>query len=305
MPLCTVLITTKNRKDELANAIRSVIAQTVKCEILVIDDGSSDGTSEMVSSSFPQVRLIAHEKSAGYIVRRNEGARLANGSIIISIDDDAIFANISTIDSTLKEFSDDRIGAVAIPFIDVLQGTEIKQQAPSPDHVYIAHAFIGTAHAIRKDVFLEIGGYREEFFHQGEEGDFCLRMLNCGKVVRCGNASPIHHMESPKRDKSRMDIYGRRNDILIAWFNTPTLWLIPHVLTTTINGVRHAYNTRRFRTNLLGLFRGFRDVFKYWALRDPVSSESYLLFRRLKKMKVSNFDTFAKDLSENSKHKSF
>ena len=53
----SIVITTKNRKESLRRAIASAVMQTIPVEIIVIDDGSTDGTSEMVTSEFPQVRL--------------------------------------------------------------------------------------------------------------------------------------------------------------------------------------------------------------------------------------------------------
>src|SRR5688572_20321271 len=73
----TVVITTKNRKEELRTAIRSALDQTARPQVLVIDDGSSDGTSEMVRSEFRDVTLHRYEQSNGLIVQRNNGAKLA------------------------------------------------------------------------------------------------------------------------------------------------------------------------------------------------------------------------------------
>ena len=50
-PAATVLITTKDRKDDLARAIGSVVEQTAPVELIVVDDGSTDGTSELVRDS--------------------------------------------------------------------------------------------------------------------------------------------------------------------------------------------------------------------------------------------------------------
>ena len=83
--------------------------------------------------------------------------------------------------------------------------------------MHVVHAFVGAAHAVRRDVFLKVGGYREHFFFMGEEGDLCLRMMQAGYVTRLGRADPIYHLESSRRDLSRAGFSGRRNDILFAW----------------------------------------------------------------------------------------
>ena len=87
------------------------------------------------------------------------------------------------------------------------QAAVVRQRAPDPSAVWVTDRFIGTAHAVRRDVFLACGGYREFLVHQGEEGDFCIRMLAGGHHVRLGNSDPIHHFESPRRDFRRMDYY--------------------------------------------------------------------------------------------------
>ena len=77
-----VVISTKNRRDELRVALGSCIAQDRALEILVIDDGSADGTSEMVRRDFPNARLARHESSKGLVVSRNEAAQLALSEVI-------------------------------------------------------------------------------------------------------------------------------------------------------------------------------------------------------------------------------
>lgn len=75
-----------------APPFRSCVEQTGVLETVIIDNGSTDGTSEMVAEEFPDVRVVRNEKSTGYIVVRNTGANVAQGCIIFSIDD-AVFTS--------------------------------------------------------------------------------------------------------------------------------------------------------------------------------------------------------------------
>jgi len=281
-PPATVVITTKNRKEDLRRAIASALEQTILPEIIVIDDGSTDGTCQMVLDEFPQIHLQTATLSRGYIVQRNVGARLASAPFIFSIDDDAEFASSRTIEQTLREFDDDRIGAVAIPFINVNQNQRIHQRADNPEHVQVSAWFIGTAHALRRDIFLDLGGYREILIHQGEESDYGVRLLNEGYVIRLGSADPIHHFESPRRDYRRMDYFGRRNDILFGWFNAPLVYLLPHWLATTWNGLRFGFKIGRPWRMAKGLVGGYLTVMTHLFSRKPVRTRSFKLFRRLR-----------------------
>ena len=281
-PSVTVVITTRNRKDELRQSLQSIAGQTIPVDVLVIDDASSDGTLEMVHTEFSSARIIHHDTSKGCIVRRNEAARIATTPIIISIDDDATFPSPCTVEQTVQEFNHDRIGAVAIPFINVRQDDIVRQRAPDQDHIHITDRYIGTAHALRRELFLSLNGYREQFVHQGEEGDFCLRMLDAGYVVRLGSADPIHHHESPRRDLRRMDYYGHRNLILHKWYNVPWPFFAHHVMGSFVLGAWHGLRMGRPRLAWAGLLSGCWAGFTRQIERNPVGKTAYLLSRRLR-----------------------
>jgi glycosyltransferase involved in cell wall biosynthesis len=279
----TILISTKNRKNELRQALSSCYRQTVSVEVIVIDDGSTDATSEMVKREFPQARLFRSEESKGLICQRNYGTQLAECEIVFSIDDDAEFQSVRTVEQTLAEFYDPRIGAVAIPYVDVLYGDKVRQQAPQPDKIYVTSSFRGTAYAVRRQIFTNLAGYREFYFHQGEEEDFCIRMLNQNQFVKLGIADPIHHYESPKRDTYRMDVYGPRNLILFSWYNTPLVYLLPHTIVTSVKAWLYGVSIGRSGRKLFGLVQGYRACFAQRRYRHPVASKTYRIFRHLKR----------------------
>ena len=271
MPTAAVVITTKNRRDDLRVALASAVSQSAQPLVVVVDDGSTDGTADMVRTEFPTVTLHRADVSQGYIVQRNRGADLAAADVVFSIDDDAAFSTPAVVGQTLADFAGQpRVGAVAVPFVNVNRENVLRQRAPSDAGVYVNEDYIGTAHAVRRDVFRQLGGYRPALFHQGEERDFCLRMLDAGHVVRLGRADPIHHFESPRRDTKRMDLYGRRNDVLFAWHNVPWPTVVPHLLGTTVprpvvrpqgrpagaDGPRSGDGLRRRRRPPAGVCRG-------------------------------------------------
>lgn len=280
-PLATVLITTKDRRDELRTAIRSALIQTVPVEVLVIDDGSTDGTADMVRAEFYGVRVIRHEDSRGYIVRRNEGARLAAGPVVFSIDDDAVFSTRDIVKRTLEEFEPACVSAVAIPYVDIHVDRHVCQAAPDRQSVYATRQFKGTAYAVRRDVFVRVGGYRDHLVHQGEEGDFCIRLLAAGSVVRLGTADPIHHFESPRRDLQRMDFFGVRNTVLFAWQNVPLPFLLVHLPVVSLRCLLLTLKPARLKIRVAGLIDGLRQCAS--VTREPVSWRTYRRWQSLAK----------------------
>lgn len=84
----TVIIPTLNRGHTLPRAIDSVLKQTLlPHEIIVVDNGSNDGTLEMVGSRYPSVRVLKEEK-IGVSAARNKGIKEANGSWVALLDSD-------------------------------------------------------------------------------------------------------------------------------------------------------------------------------------------------------------------------
>lgn len=283
-PQASIVITTRNRRDELEKAVASALAQKIEggVEVIVIDDGSTDGTSGMIAEKFPQVKLHRFEQSRGLIVQRNHGARLASAPIIFSIDDDACFTTENIVADIVRQFDLPAVGAVAIPFINVCQDADvILQKAPAVEGVFVCPSYIGTAHALRRDLFLKLGGYREVLFHQGEEGDYCVRMLDAGHVVRLGRSDPIHHFESPRRDFRRVDLYGRRNNVLYGWHNIPGGKLPLYLAVTTWNGLRHGLRAGRPGVMMQGLAQGYRAIWQERNARAPVSATAFELSREL------------------------
>ena len=278
----SVVIPTRDRVEELRELLYSLLSQTVPVEILVMDDGGSEATSKMLRVEFPRVRYNCLAGGLGPAFQRNRGIELATQPIVFPVDDDTLFVSPHTVAQTLADCDHARVGAVGIPFIDVRQDQTVQQRAPAAG-VHVVHAFVGAAHAVRRDVFLKVGGYREHFFFMGEEGDLCLRMMQAGYVTRLGRADPIYHLESSRRDLIRAGFSGRRNDILFAWHNVPWPFFPLHLLCTTFNGLVAARRSGYFRSMLRGMASGYVDCFRRRNERRPVSTEIYRTHRSLKK----------------------
>lgn len=89
-PLVSVVIPTFNRACYLSDAIESVLRQTwTNLELIVIDDGSSDETRELVSRYGEKIQYF-YQSNSGLAVARNRGLELARGEFILFLDDDDV-----------------------------------------------------------------------------------------------------------------------------------------------------------------------------------------------------------------------
>ena len=90
-PLISIGVSAYNRKDYLKQCLDSLLAQTYpNLEIIVIDDGSSDGTSEMMAECYPDITCIRQE-NGGDASAKNHAARVAKGEYIVFNDSDDLF----------------------------------------------------------------------------------------------------------------------------------------------------------------------------------------------------------------------
>ena len=90
-PLITIGVSAYNRADYLPQCLDSLLAQTYpRCEIIVIDDGSTDNTAELMQSKYPQIKYV-YQPNGGDAAAKNHAARIASGEYIVFNDSDDIF----------------------------------------------------------------------------------------------------------------------------------------------------------------------------------------------------------------------
>lgn len=91
LPLISIVVPTYNRKDYLRICLQALLNQSyTNNEIIVMDDGSTDDTCEMIKSEFPQV-VYFYQENAGTAAAKNNAVTKAKGQYIVFIDSDDVF----------------------------------------------------------------------------------------------------------------------------------------------------------------------------------------------------------------------
>jgi glycosyltransferase involved in cell wall biosynthesis len=119
MPEVSVVIPTYNRAKVLSRAVKSVLNQGYRdFEIIVVDDGSTDNTEQVVGAfDKQQVKYVRHEKNMGPAAARNTGIGHANGKYIAFQDsDDEWFPQKLGRQVEILETASDRVGGVYTGF---------------------------------------------------------------------------------------------------------------------------------------------------------------------------------------------
>ncbi|OGI09590.1 MAG: hypothetical protein A2X41_06620 [Candidatus Margulisbacteria bacterium GWE2_39_32] len=221
MPYFSVIIPTFNRRDILKETILSLSSQTfTDFELIIADDGSSDGTEKMVAelkTSFP-VRYQWH-KNAGRSAARNMGLKMARGKVVVFIDD-----HVYSDSRLLEEHYNfhQKYGATKIKVIRgfaplVRDKSEIPAQAAYQDmstfkfkgenNPFISF-FTGNV-SIDKEALEKVGGFEEDFKEYGfQDSELGYRLVKAGYHIKV-NPNAIVYVFSAKLsfekrcDKSR------------------------------------------------------------------------------------------------------
>jgi GT2 family glycosyltransferase len=109
----SISVVSYNVKEMLRQCLRSIIAHTrgIKYEIIVVDNGSQDGTVEMLGTDFPSVRLIVNRQNRGFAAAQNMGLGRGRGRYLFSLDSDTYIKN--DVFSIMVRFMDQQADAGA------------------------------------------------------------------------------------------------------------------------------------------------------------------------------------------------
>jgi GT2 family glycosyltransferase len=234
----TVGIGTRNRPESLARCLRSLrLVEELIDAVIVVDDGSDTPLEPVVRRELGALaprglRFIRNETSRNVAAGRNLIAREARTPWVLNLDDDAVVVFPDAIRDGVRVLERDRqVAAVAFAQADAEGKPWPAGAQPAPvDYACYVAAFIGFAHLLRREAFLEVGGYREGLGQNGEEKELCMRLLDAGgRVVYLPRARVAHLADMAGRDPRRYLHQTVRNDVLGALYNDPLPVLLADV----------------------------------------------------------------------------
>jgi GT2 family glycosyltransferase len=196
----SIIIPTFNGASRIGNCLDALLCQTVEpdAEILVINDGSTDGTEEVVAR-YSGVRLIT-QSNAGPAAARNRGALEARGTIILFTDDDCE-PTPEWLAAMIEPFKDpDVAGAkgiyrtrqrsLAARFVQIEYEDKYRRMSDLPQIDFIDTYSAG----FRRNRFLEINGYDTSFpVACAEDVELSYRMSARGWTMRFVPAAIVYH----------------------------------------------------------------------------------------------------------------
>jgi GT2 family glycosyltransferase len=281
-PAVSVVVPNRDGEALLERCLASLEAQTLKdFEVVVVDNGSSDGSRELVRRRFPSAILVELDDNCGFAGGSNAGAERARGAAIAFVNND-VEAEASWLEELLACLDrHPRAASVASKILrrddpQVLDGTgdemtrslkafrrgqgeRDRGQYEREEQVFSAS---GTACLWRADVFRRLGGFDEGFHAYYEDVDLGFRARRAGWECWYAPRAVVHHVgggTSGGRWAEFESFYAVRNRWAAIAKNAPSGWLVRNA-PLVVAGELASLGRAVLRGELRFVLRAYREL---------------------------------------------
>ncbi|UCD58334.1 MAG: glycosyltransferase family 2 protein [Candidatus Hydrogenedentota bacterium] len=246
-----------NRAARLRSTLESIRQQDYPDkEIIVADNGSTDGSVEMVRQEFPEAVLVTLGRNLG-IAGRNAGIRASTGDYVLCLDNDMTFLSLDVTRLAVERM--EQQGEVAALSLFVAEPSNLEEFTPThwwhprPRHRW-QYAEFPTSHfneaavLFRKECLDQVGAYPEELFWACEEMDLALRILDAGWDILYFPPAKMLHNEprgilNVQANPRHALITRNRFWIVLKHYPLPMAvrYIVPRVVLWGCRSVRYGY----------------------------------------------------------------
>lgn len=289
----SIIIPNWNGKNLLEKHLPAVIKAAKDCEIIVVDDASTDDSVDFVATRYPHIRLIQKTTHDGFSSAVNTGVNHASGDIVVLLNSD-VEPEENFLDSLIPHFSDSSVFAVGCMDKSV-EGDQIvfrgrgiaywrkgmivheRGEVDKTDTAWVS----GGSGAFRRSYWIELGGMDELFnpFYW-EDIDLSYRARKSGYRILFEPRSVVIHRHEEGMIKTTMKAsYIRRvayrNQLLCTWKNiTDYSYLFEHAI------YLHIRLVQSFITRDMSFILGYLDALKRLFVILKKRKEAKRFFKR-------------------------
>jgi GT2 family glycosyltransferase len=272
----SIVIVTKDRREELVANLPRLRSTFPDVHVVVVDNGSHDGTASTVRERFADVDVIDLGRNAGG-AGRNIGATHAGSPYIAFADDDSWWAPGSLELAVRVLEGHPSVGLVAAAIrlgdeagpLDPVCREMVDSPLPTPSSLPGPRVlgFVACASVVRREAFEAAGGFAERMGIGGEEELLAIDLADAGwDLVYVPDVVAVHR-PSPRRDTGARRRRITRNAL---W----TAWLRRRPLAAARVTARLMWAARRDRQALVGALDALRQLPAVGAIRRPTSART-------------------------------
>ncbi len=283
----SIIILTYNRRDCLRELLLEMkgLVSSVR-EIIIINNCSTDGTSEMIDSEFGEFVHHVTDFNRG-VCARNIGMKMALGSVIVTIDDDIMGLSKKDLTWLSNQFENDAdLGALNFKVLDwtthKLCNWVHHRTTGDLDKRFLTYEITEGAVAFRRQALAKTSCYFETYFISHEGPDLAFRLMNAGyRVEYDGTVSVLHKHEQGAREPWRFYYYDTRNQLWLAARNMPFFsgarYLFVGLSAMAVYSIREGY----FVWWLRGIKDGLKKLPEMFRTREVWTNSTALLCKRI------------------------
>ncbi len=248
----SIIVVNWNTRDLLKNCVDSIFntIQGITCEVIVVDNGSTDGSVEMLHLSFPRVHLIANTENRGFGVANNQALRIMKGRYALLLNSDTVLTAKAVQElflfmethpeaamacgQLLNEDGSKQHSFANFPnLLTLMTNTPLLEylfphRYPSKRYDYHepieVDSGIGACLMVRKAAMDDVGLFDERYFFFFEETDWAYAMRQTGWKIYYIPSAHIYHLQGKSigaNYRSRIEFYRSRYQYFKKWYHCP------------------------------------------------------------------------------------
>jgi len=287
-PDLSVIIVSYNTADLIGNCLKSVLATSnITKEIFVVDNASSDESSDFIKDKFPSVHVIANAKNVGFAAANNQVLPQCKGKYIFFLNPDTEVVSDTFIEAISFMDANSQVGLAGTKIMNSDGTLQWSVSYKYPGQKYTTTELsnlpgniacvLGASMIARSELIEKIGGFDEDFFLYGEDQDLCLKIRELGDEIGYIDTAVVVHLGGQsEKDSLSSEVWKKK-------IRAEYIFYRKHYLPKTITKISRAYILKTcWRILTLKLFSPFtRDKAKatdklgkyqviYHAARNPI-----------------------------------
>lgn len=264
-PVISIIIVTWNGLHHLKQYLPSLFkTEFTDFEVIIADNASDDETLSWIKKNFPVCKIASLEKNFGYAGGNNRAAKIAEGDILLFLNND-VEVTPQWLEPVVKAFNEPDTAVVQPKIRSVRNRDKFEYAGAGGGYIdWLGYPFCrgrifdtveddqgqyndrtsifwasGAAFAIRKEVFNDLGGFDSDFEFHMEEIDLCWRTLKSGYNVLYEPESVVYHYGggSMPENTPRKVFYNFRNSLLMLSKNLDSFMALKIFTRLTLDGL--------------------------------------------------------------------
>jgi GT2 family glycosyltransferase len=283
-PRVAIVMLTHNRREEVLASLDRLTRLPERPRIVVVDNGSSDGTAASVAQRFPHVEVHPAGGNLG-AVARNLGVRRVEAPYVALCDDDTWWEPGSLAHAADLFDANPRLAVATArilvgpreeedPICAELERSPLPSEPGMPGRPLLG--FMAGASVVRRSAFLAAGGFEPRFFIGGEEELLAVDLVAGGWWLCYVPRLVVHHYPSERRDAPSRRWHILRNALWCAWLRRP----LPAALRKSWRLVCAAPRTRETWRGLTAALAGLPWVLRQRRVVPPEVERSLRLLEQ-------------------------